>query len=192
MERSRGRRPHLGLDVRELGHQPLPHDGPPLPGDLSDLGHVQRLPSVGGGQVLSDLRRTRNHRRRKKRGQAAAGADGTITAAAGGHMIHAGSPAGRLPFRRPTCRSRERSNAVQTSTMTFPQRSGERRNASNEACVHGRLRRRHAALPAVMKTCSLIIGGTAWRRRHADMPCDGGTSRRTSHFLTEPTWSGSL
>lgn len=48
--------PHLGLDVRELGHQFLPHDGPSQPGDLSHLGHVERLSSVRGGQVLSDLR----------------------------------------------------------------------------------------------------------------------------------------
>lgn len=46
---------YLRLDVWELGHKPLPHNGPALPGHLSHLGHIERFCAVCGRQVLCDL-----------------------------------------------------------------------------------------------------------------------------------------
>lgn len=80
--------------------------------------------------MLSHLQHRRNHRRRKSKGEAAAAPGGMVT---GGHMIPLAAQirvytSWPFTFRRAT----ERSNAVQTSTVTFPEHSGEPRNASNE------------------------------------------------------------
>lgn len=45
----------LGLDVGELGDQPLAHDWPALARHLRHLGHLKGLPAVGSGQVLRHL-----------------------------------------------------------------------------------------------------------------------------------------
>lgn len=56
LERRKKSALYLALDVRELGHQSLPYDGPPLTRHLSHLRHFEGLGAVRGGQVLRDLR----------------------------------------------------------------------------------------------------------------------------------------